>query len=64
MKKKIKNFVQKNERYIKTFIEAVCSYIALNLATADLSSDTAIKGLILGAFASAISIALNVNKEG
>lgn len=50
---------EKTERAIKTFVEAFASYIAINIATADLSSVGALKGLIMGAIASAISILIN-----
>lgn len=57
--KKIKAFFRKNERWIKTFIEAFFSYIALNIMTTDLTSTTAIEGLIVGAIGSALSILIN-----
>lgn len=61
---KIRDFLQKPkvERAIKTFIEVFSSYIALNIMTVDLTSKTAIYGLIAGAIGSAISMALNIKK--
>lgn len=59
----MKNFIKKNERYIKTFIEAVASFIAVNIITADLNNKEALKGLIMGAIASAISVVLNISKK-
>lgn len=62
--KKIKEFIKKPkvERAIKTFIEAFSSYIAVNVMMTDLSSKTAIYGLIAGAIGSALSVAFNINK--
>ena len=55
----MKEFLRKYERYIKTFFEGFLSYLALNIATADISSIDTIKGLIIGAIASAISVLIN-----
>ncbi len=52
----------KVERAIKTFIEAFCSYIAVNIMTSNLDSKSAVYALLSGAFGSAISIALNIQK--
>lgn len=49
----------KVERAIKTFIEVFSSYIAVNVMTVDLTSKTAIMGLIAGAIGSAISVVIN-----
>lgn len=57
--KKIKEFIRKNERLIKTFFEGLCSYLALNIMTTDFSSKTAVEGLIVGAIASAMSVLIN-----
>lgn len=59
----MKNFIKKYERQIKTFIEAFTSYIAINILTTDISSKTAVYGLIAGAIGSAISILMNIKKE-
>jgi hypothetical protein len=59
----MKKFIKKNERYIKTFIEALASFIAVNIITADLNDKTALKGLIMGGIASAISVVLNISKK-
>jgi len=58
---KLKEFIKKDrvERAIKTFLEGFFSYIALNIMTSDLSSTSAVKGLIVGAIGSALSIAIN-----
>lgn len=61
--KKIILFIKANERAFKTFIEAFCSYIAINIATTDFNSETALKGLLIGGFASAISIVLNARNK-
>lgn len=62
--KKIKELIIKYERPLKTFVEAFASYIAVNVAVTDFTSETALQGLIVGALASAISILINsVNKE-
>lgn len=61
---KLKSFLKKNhvERALKTFVEAFASYIAINIMTTDFSSQEALKGLIVGALASAISVAINYKK--
>ena len=55
----IKNFLRTHERFIKTFFEGLFGYLALNIATTDFSSKTAIEGLIVGAVASALSVVIN-----
>lgn len=60
---KIVEFAKSKERAIKTFIEAFCSYIAVNIAMTDFNSGTAIKGLLIGAVASALSLAINSIKK-
>ena len=59
-------FIKKDkvERCLKTFFEAFFSYLAISIATTDLTSTEAIKGLIIGALASAISIAINSFNKG
>lgn len=59
----MKEFIKKNERYIKTFIEAIASFIAVNIITADLTNKEALKGLIIGAVASAISVVVNFERK-
>lgn len=63
--RKIVNFVKKPrvERAIKTFIEVFSSYIAVNIMTVDLTSETALYGLIAGAIGSAISVMLNIKTK-
>lgn len=64
--KKIKEFLRKNERYIKTFVEAFASYVAINIMMTDLSSTTALEGLLVGAIGSGLSVLINKfdkNKE-
>ena len=61
--KKLNKLIKANERAIKTFIEAFCSYVAVNIATTDFTSNTALKGLIIGAIASALSLAINSIKR-
>lgn len=61
--KKIILFIKTYERPIKTFIEAYCSYITVNIAMTDFESISAIKGLLIGGFASAISIVLNARNK-
>lgn len=62
---KLKQFLKKEkvERAVKTFIEALASYIAINVMSSDFSSQEAIKGLIVGAIASAISVVINSFKR-
>lgn len=57
--KKIKEFIRKNERYIKTFVEAFASYIAVNIMMTDLSSTTALEALLVGAIGSGLSVLIN-----
>lgn len=54
----------KVERAIKTFIEVFSSYIAVNIMTVDLTSKTALYGLIAGAIGSAISVVFNIKTTG
>lgn len=61
--KKIIKFIKTYERPIKTFIEAYCSYITINIAMTDFESISAIKGLLIGGFASAMSIVLNARNK-
>lgn len=65
MIKKIKEFLKNDrvERAIKTFIEGFCSYIVANIMLADLSDVSALKALIVGAIASAISFVINSLKK-
>ena len=65
MFKKIVEFVKKDkvERALKTFIEAFASYIAVNIMAADLSSMDAIKAILVGAVASALSVLINSFKK-
>ena len=64
MLEKIKVFLKRNhiERALKTFIEAFASFIAVNVMTTDFSNIEALKGLLVGALASAISVAINYKK--
>ena len=58
---KIKNIFQ-NELFLKafnTFIEVFCAYLILELPKTDLTSKTAIYGLIAGALGSALSVLIN-----
>lgn len=61
---KLKKIIKKTqvERAIKTFIEVFSSYIAINIATVDITSKTAIYGLIAGGIGSALSVIININK--
>lgn len=59
----MKNWIKKNERYIKTFVEAFASYIALNIVTSDFTSWDTIKAIFVGALASALSVLLNMKLE-
>lgn len=63
IKERIKAFVIENERYIKTFIEAFGSYIAVNALVTDFTSKSALYGLIAGAIGSAISVIFNYSKN-
>lgn len=65
-KNKLLIFLKKTkvERAIKTFIEVFSSYIAVNIMTIDLTSKTALYGLIAGAIGSAISVVLNIKTTG
>lgn len=61
---KFKKFIKKTqvERAIKTFIEVCSSYIAVNIATVDITSKTALYSLIAGGIGSALSVIININK--
>lgn len=50
------------ERAFKTFIEAFFSYIAINLATTNITSKSGLYALFSGAVASAISVLINYKK--
>lgn len=56
-------YIIKYERPIKTFFETFCAYISINILSINLNSKEAIKGLVAGAIASAISVAINYKKE-
>ena len=64
MKNKVKKYSKKFERYLKTFVEAFISYMAVSVATVDITSKQAIYGLIAGALGSALSVLLNIDKKG
>lgn len=63
--KTIVDFFKKDkvERALKTFIEAFASYIAINIMSTDFSSTEAIKAIIVGAIASALSVLINSFKK-
>lgn len=63
MFEKIKNVIIKKERYVKSFIEAFASYIAVNALILDLHSKCAWYALLAGAFASAISVVFNFKQN-
>lgn len=54
--------ITKLERIIKTFIETFCSYIAVNIMCTNLTSKSALYGLLAGAIGSAISVVVNIKK--
>ena len=54
---------KKVERIIKTFFEAFLSYLAINLATTNFTSKSAIYSLIAGAIGSALCVLLNYGDE-
>lgn len=62
---RIKKWLRKPivERALKTFVQAFCSYIAINVMTTDLTSKTALYSLIAGAIGSALSVLMNINKR-
>ena len=59
----MKKIINKNERYIKTFIETFFAYIAIKAVETDLTNKEALKGLIIGAVASALSVIVNIEKK-
>lgn len=65
MYEKVIGFLKKDkvERALKTFIEAFASYIAINIMTTDFTSAEAIKAVIVGAIASALSVLINSFKK-
>lgn len=62
---KIKKWLKKPivERALKTFVQAFCSYIAINIMTTDLTQNKALLGLLAGAIGSALSVLMNINKK-
>ena len=59
----MKSYIIKHERAFKTLFEAFFAYIGVNILATDLSSREAIKGLVAGAIASAISVVLNYRRD-
>lgn len=47
-------------RCIKTFIQAITAYLSVSIATTDFTNKEAIKGLIIGTIASAVSAVMNL----
>lgn len=47
-------------RCIKTFIQAMAAYLAVSISTTDFTDKEAIKGLIIGTIASAVSAVMNL----
>ena len=47
-------------RCIKTFIQAITAYLAVSISTTDFTDKEAIKGLIIGCIASAVSAVMNL----
>ena len=64
IKKRIYKILRKPkvERALKTFIEVFISYVAVNAMKVDVTSRTALYGLIASAIGSAISVALNIRR--
>ena len=50
-------------RAIRTFIQAAAGFVAVNVATLDITAENAIKGLIISAIAAVIAAAMNIEKE-
>lgn len=47
-------------RCIKTFIQAITAYLTVSISTTDFTNKEAIKGLIIGTIASAVSAVMNL----
>ena len=47
-------------RCLKTFIQGVVAYLAVSISTTDFTDKEAIKGLIIGTIASAVSAVMNL----
>lgn len=47
-------------RCLKTFIQGVVAYLAVSLSTTDFTNKEAVKGLIIGTIASAVSAVMNL----
>lgn len=47
-------------RCLKTFIQGVVAYLAVSISTTDFNDKEAIKGLIIGTIASAVSAVMNL----
>lgn len=47
-------------RCLKTFIQGVVAYLAVSISTTDFTNKEAIKGLVIGTIASAVSAVMNL----
>lgn len=52
------------KRALRTFVQAVAGYVAVNVVTLDFSAGNAVKGFIIAAIAAGISAAMNIKKTG
>lgn len=59
----MKEFLKREpvKRGLRTFIQAVAGYVAVNVVTLDFSAGNAVKGFIIAAIAAGISAAMNIN---
>lgn len=54
------NWKDIGSRCLKTFIQGVVAYLAVSISTTDFTDKEAIKGLIIGTIASAVSAVMNL----
>ena len=63
----MKEFLKREpvKRGLRTFVQAACGYVVVNIAALDFSTANAVKGFIVAAIAAGIAAAMNIErKEG
>ena len=51
------------KRGLRTFVQAVAGYVAVNVVTLDFSAGNAVKGFIVAAIAAGIAAAMNIENK-
>lgn len=59
------DFLKKNcvKRALRTFLQTAVGYIAVNIATTDLTTKTAIYGFIISTISAGLSAAMNLKEK-